>query len=414
MNSIPKQDYGILNQILTKKSDFFKNISKIDDADFERLKRYVGLIFNDFGEFSSRFTKENAQKYMDKIFSTIEKAKNSPNASDDVILPVVREALAEIRGSKEFLTMSKDDLYKFLDTEILPSLEYFSVFSNMPAGAEKAKLLPTDTGLVVNDFLTEYFPDILDYNFTATVEKQFDEIAEGEKKWTGVLHTFYNKFHPSVESTLAAKSPHKAGERILGKEPKTGKQVSVKIGRFGPMAQIGAAGEDEKPRFAQLRKDQSIETITLEEVLDLFKLPRTLGDYDGQPVTVGAGRFGPYVHGHGIYVTLPKEMDPLAITLEEAVSLLKGKMEAEAKRHIKKFDEEPELEIMNGRYGPYIAYKGNNYKIPAGIEPADLSLASCLELVRLQAEKVSTRKKRTPKAAAGKEEKTSKTKTTKA
>ena len=282
------------------------------------------------------------------------------------------------------------------------------------AGAEKAKLLPTDTGLVVNDFLTEYFPDILDYNFTATVEKQFDEIAEGEKKWTGVLHTFYNKFHPSVESTLAAKSPHKAGERILGKEPKTGKQVSVKIGRFGPMAQIGSAGEDEKPRFAQLRKDQSIETITLEEVLDLFKLPRTLGDYDGQPVTVGAGRFGPYVHGHGIYVTLPKEMDPLAITLEEAVSLLKGKMEAEAKRHIKKFDEEPELEIMNGRYGPYIAYKGNNYKIPAGIEPADLSLASCLELVRLQAEKVSTRKKRTPKAAAGKEEKTSKTKTTKA
>ena len=282
------------------------------------------------------------------------------------------------------------------------------------AGAEKAKLLPTDTGLVVNDFLTEYFPDILDYNFTATVEKQFDEIAEGEKKWTGVLHTFYNKFHPSVESTLAAKSPHKAGERILGKEPKTGKQVSVKIGRFGPMAQIGAAGEDEKPRFAQLRKDQSIETITLEEVLDLFKLPRTLGDYDGQPVTVGAGRFGPYVHGHGIYVTLPKEMDPLAITLEEAVGLLKGKMEAEAKRHIKKFDEEPELEIMNGRYGPYIAYKGNNYKIPAGIEPADLSLASCLELVKLQAEKVSTRKKRTPKAAAGKEEKTSKTKTTKA
>ncbi|HIZ01255.1 MAG TPA: type I DNA topoisomerase [Candidatus Bacteroides merdipullorum] len=264
-------------------------------------------------------------------------------------------------------------------------------------GAEKSKLLPTDTGLVVNDFLTEYFPDILDYNFTATVEKQFDEIAEGDKKWTGVLHTFYDKFHPSVESTLAAKSAHKAGERVLGTDPKSGKQVSVKIGRFGPVVQIGTAGEDEKPRFAQLGRDQSIETITLDEALNLFKLPRTLGDYDGQPVTVGSGRFGPYVHGRGIYVALPKDMDPMSITLEEATGLLKNKLEEEAKRHIKKFAEEPELEIMNGRYGPYIAYKGNNYKIPAGIEPEDLSLASCMELIKLQEEKVSTRKKRAPK-----------------
>ncbi len=278
-------------------------------------------------------------------------------------------------------------------------------------GAEKAKLMPTDTGLVVNDFLTEYFPNILDYNFTATVEKQFDEIAEGEKKWTGVLHTFYDHFHPSVESTLAAKSAHKAGERVLGTEPKTGKQVSVKIGRFGPVAQIGAAGEDEKPRFAQLRKDQSIETITLEEALDLFKLPRTLGEQDGQTVSVGAGRFGPYVHGFGIYVTLPKEIDPMSVTLEQAVELLKAKQEAEAKRHIKRFDEEPDLEIMNGRYGPYISYQGNNYKIPAGIEPADLSLASCLELVKLQEEKAAARKKRPARAAkAEKPAKTAKAK----
>lgn len=279
-------------------------------------------------------------------------------------------------------------------------------------GAEKSKLLPTDTGLVVNDFLTEYFPDILDYNFTATVEKQFDEIAEGDKKWTNVLHTFYDKFHPSVESTLAVKNVHKAGERVLGTDPKSGKQVSVKIGRFGPVVQIGTAGEAEKPRFAQLGRDQSIETITLDEALNLFKLPRTLGDYEGQPVTVGSGRFGPYVHGGGIYVTLPKELDPMSITLDEAVDLLKGKLEEEAKRHIKKFPEEPELEIMNGRYGPYIAYKGSNYKIPSGIEPADLSLASCLELVKLQEEKVSARKKRAPKAA--KEEKPAKTTKSKA
>ena len=271
-------------------------------------------------------------------------------------------------------------------------------------GAEKSKLLPTDTGLVVNDFLTEYFPDILDYNFTATVEKQFDEIAEGGKQWTGVLKKFYSQFHPSVESTLAAKSEHKAGERILGTDPKSGKQVSVKIGRFGPVAQIGSANEDEKPRFAQLKRGQSIETITLDEVLDLFKLPRELGDWDGQPVSVGNGRFGAYVHGHGIYVTLPKELDPLDVTLDEAIGLLKDKMEAEAKRHIKKFPEEPDLEIMNGRYGPYIAYQGNNYKIPAGIEPADLSLASCMDLIKLQADKASTRKKRTPKASAAKKE----------
>ena len=280
-------------------------------------------------------------------------------------------------------------------------------------GAEKSKLLPTDTGLVVNDFLTEYFPDILDYNFTATVEKQFDEIAEGEKQWTGVLKKFYGQFHPSVERTLAAKNEHKAGERILGTDPKSGRQVSVKIGRFGPVAQIGTANEDVKPSFAQLKRGQSIETITLDEVLDLFKLPRTLGEWDGQPVSVGNGRFGAYVHGHGIYVTLPKDLDPLDVTLDEAIDLLKGKLEAEAKRHIKKFPEEPDLEIMNGRYGPYIAYQGNNYKIPAGIEPADLSLASCMDLIKLQAEKASARKKRTPKAVAKVEKEPKETKATK-
>ena len=262
-------------------------------------------------------------------------------------------------------------------------------------GAEKAKLLPTDTGMVVNDFLTEYFPDILDYNFTATVEKQFDEIAEGEKQWTDVLDKFYKKFHPSVESTLATKSAHKAGERILGIDPVSQRQVSVKIGRFGPVVQIGTAEDSEKPRFAQLKKDMSIETITLEEALELFKLPRTLGQYEGKTVTVGAGRFGPYVYIAGVYVSL-KTQDPMTVTLDEAIELLKEKQAAEAKRHLKKFDEEPELEIMNGRFGPYIAYKGNNYKIPKDIVPEDLSLASCLELIRLQEEKEAG----SPKAAA--------------
>ena len=268
-------------------------------------------------------------------------------------------------------------------------------------GVEKAKLLPTDTGTVVNDFLMEYFPTILDYNFTASVEKQFDEIAEGEKQWTSILKAFYKDFHPSVESTLATKSAHKAGERMLGTDPASGKQVSVKIGRFGPVAQIGTAEDEEKPRFAQLKKNMSIETVTLEEVLELFKLPRTLGEHEGKTVTVGAGRFGPYVHYNNLYVSLPKGSDPLSITLEEALELIKAKEEAEAQRHLKKFDEEPELEILNGRYGPYISYKGNNYKIPKDIVPQDLSLKSCMDLIKLQSDpdKPKTRRGKSAKKA---------------
>ena len=254
-------------------------------------------------------------------------------------------------------------------------------------GAEKSKLLPTDIGMVVNDFLTAYFPGIMDYNFTANVEKQFDEIAEGEAEWTKILDQFYGTFHQSVIDTMQTKSEHKVGERILGTDPKSGRQVSVKIGRFGPVAQIGAATDEEKPRFAPLKQGQSIETITLDEVLDLFKLPRTLGTHEGHSVTIGMGRFGLYIHCDKLYVSLPKDADPMEMTLDEAVALIKGKQDAEAQRHIKRFDEEPELEIMNGRYGPYIAYKGNNYKIPKDIVPADLSLASCFELVRLQDEK---------------------------
>jgi DNA topoisomerase-1 len=261
-------------------------------------------------------------------------------------------------------------------------------------GAEKAKLIPTDTGTVVNDFLMEYFPNILDYNFTASVEKQFDEIAEGEKKWTAILKDFYKDFHPSVENTLATKNAHKAGERILGEEPGSGKQVSVKIGRFGPVVQIGTAGDNEKPRFAQLKKDMSIETITLEEALELFKLPRTLGEYEGKTVTIGTGRYGPYVHNNGMYTSLPKTIDPLEITLAEAIQLIQEKKDAEAQKHIKKFEEEPELEILNGRYGPYISYKGSNYKIPKDIIPQDLNLDACREIIKLQSDPDAPKAKR--------------------
>ena len=269
-------------------------------------------------------------------------------------------------------------------------------------GAEKSKLMPTDTGIVVNDFLIEYFPNILDFNFTANVEKQFDEIAEGEKQWTAIMKTFYKDFHPSVEKTLASKSEHKAGERILGNDPVTGKQISVKIGRFGPVVQMGTVEDEEKPRFAQMTKDLSLETITLEEALELFKLPRTLGTYEDKTVTVGSGRFGLFIQHNGLYASLPKTADPMTITLEEAIELIKNKQEAAAQRHLKKFEEDPDLEIMNGRYGPYISYKGSNYKIPKDIVPQDLSLTACKEIVRLQEEKEPGKTKRAAKAPKAK------------
>lgn len=266
-------------------------------------------------------------------------------------------------------------------------------------GAEKSKLMPTDIGIVVNDFLTEYFPNILDFNFTANIEKQFDEVAEGEKQWTGLMENFYETFHPDVEKTLATKTEHKVGERMLGTEPSTGKPVSVKIGRFGPVVQIGSAEDEEKPRFAQMRKGQSMETITLEDALELFKLPRTLGDFEDKTVVIGVGRFGPYARHDGKFVSLPKTVDPLEITLDEAIELIKAKREKEAQKFIKKFDEEPEMEILNGRYGPYIAYKGKNYKIPTSIVPQDLNLKSCFDLIKLQEEKESLPKTRKARAA---------------
>ena len=266
------------------------------------------------------------------------------------------------------------------------------------SGAEKGKFVPTDVGLVVNDFLQECFPNILDYNFTANVEKQFDEVAEGQAQWTDVINDFYTDFHPRVDEAMAQKQGHKVGERMLGTDPKTGKPVSVKIGRFGPMAQIGSADDEEKPRFAHLKKEMSIETVTLEEVLKLFQLPRTLGEHDGKTVTVGSGRFGPYVYNAGVYTSIPKTMDPMEITLEEAVALIKAKQENEAKKHLKKFSEDPDMEILNGRFGPYISYKGNNYKIAKTQDPEKLTYQDCQDIIAKEGDKSAKPKKRYTRA----------------
>lgn len=260
-------------------------------------------------------------------------------------------------------------------------------------GTDKGKLLPTDTGMVVNDFLTEFFPDILDYNFTANVEREFDQVADGEENWTKLIDKFYKAFHPTVESATNMQTDHKVGERILGADPKSGRQVSVKIGRFGPMVQIGVQDEEEKPQFAGLQKSQSIATITLEEALKLFDLPRAIGEFEGKEVSVGAGRFGPYVKHDGKFISLPKGYDPYSVNIEDAIPLIEDKRKKDAEKVIKVFAEDTDLQLLNGRYGPYIAYKKNNYKIPKGTDPASLDFDSVMKIVNTTDEKAPSKAK---------------------
>lgn len=301
-----------------------------------------------------------------------------------------------IKGDKEgteraysILTLNKKGIQESTKTEMV--------------GADRNKLMPTDIGIVVNDFLMEYFQLVMDYNFTAKVEKEFDAIAEGEENWTKVIDNFYQVFHPVVEQTAAIRTEHKVGERQLGIDPKSGKPVFVKIGRFGPVAQIGESNPDkdnEKPQFATLLKGQSIETITLEEALKLFELPRTVGEYEGKVVVAAIGRFGPFIRHDGKFVSIPKDKNPISITLDEAIELIQQKREKDENRFIKKFEEDPELEILNGRYGPYIAYKGKNYRIPkTGYTPAEMTLADCMKLVSEADQKPVTKKRVTRKKA---------------
>ena len=258
------------------------------------------------------------------------------------------------------------------------------------SGSTKGKFVPTDVGMIVNDFLTKYFPDILDYEFTARIESKFDDIAEGKLGWKQEIHDFYGGFHPEIEAVSEMKMEHKVGERKLGTDPKTGRPVSVKIGRFGPVAQIGEASDEEKPLFASLKSDQSISTITLEEALKLFDLPRDLGTYEDKKVVAAVGRFGPYIRHDGAFVSIPKDLRPETITLEEAVALIGEKRLKAAQAHIKSFEEAPDIEILNGRFGPYIAVrkegarKAVNYKIPKGTEPASLTLEQVRGLIEKQ------------------------------
>ena len=281
-----------------------------------------------------------------------------------------------VRGEKEGTRRSYDVLTLKADTG-----DVVSETHQETVGSEKGKLVPTDIGVIVNDFLTEYFPDILDYNFTARIEEKFDEIAEGKLPWADEIRQFYTLFHPSVDQALTIGNGPKFGERTLGMTPE-GEPVTVKIGRFGPVVQIGESEGDRKPRFASLLKGQSLATITLDEALRLFEFPRVLGEFEGSEVTVAIGRFGPYVRHDGKFVSISKDIAPAELTLDEACRLIAAKRDEEARKVLRTFDEDPDVRILNGRYGVYIAKGKNNYKIPRKTEdPASLTFEQVMEII---------------------------------
>ncbi len=277
-----------------------------------------------------------------------------------------------------------------------------STVKNENVGSDKGKLIPTDIGIVVNDYLTENFPDILNYNFTAQVEEEFDSIADGENIWNETIASFYKTFHPEVLSASAQHSDNKVGERVLGIDPTTGRRVSVKIGRFGPVVQIGTAEEADKPVFASLMEGQTLNSITLEQALKLFALPRNLGVFEEKEVVIGVGKFGPYIRHDGKFTSLPKEYKPLEITLEEASELIVAKRNEEQSRILKTFDEEPELQVINGRYGAYIAYNKNNYKLPKGAVVDSLTVEECKKIIAEQGVKPAKKTAKTAKVGSKK------------
>ena len=347
----------------------------------EKLSRQTLIATERFSQAPARFNEATLVKKLEEL------GIGRPSTYAPTISTIqAREYVAkgEKEGSKRSyltITLSKEGKLK-------------SQTKQETVGNERGRLVPTDLGLVVNDFLLEHFPSILDYNFTAEVEKEFDAVAEGQSNWTDLMKRFYADFEPQVEKTMEERSSRHVGERILGTEPATGKPVSVRIGRYGPMVQIGVAGETEKPRFATLKNSQSMQTITLSEALELFRLPRTIGLYEDKEVIAAEGRFGPYVKHGTLFVSIPKDADPLALTLDEAIDLIEDKRRTEREKHLKRFAEEPALEILKGRWGPYIVYKGENYRIPKTLHDnvQKLTLAECMNIV--ENETASTKKGR--------------------
>lgn len=352
--------------------------------------------------------KENIQLPMKEVVATERFTQRPPRYSEASLVRKMEElgigrpstyapTISTIQNREYVLKGDKTGEERQYNVLILKSNKIQDQTKKEITGADKGKLIPTDIGIVVNDFLTEHFPNILDYSFTANVEKEFDDVAEGKVEWTKIIDAFYKVFHPIVEATSAAKTEYKVGERQLGVDPKTGRPVFVKIGRYGPLVQIGHAEEEEKPLFASLLKGQSIETITLEEALRLFDLPRTVGEFEGEPVVAAIGRFGPFIRHAGKFVSIPKNLDPFTITIEDSEQLIKEKRMQEEEKYIKVFENDPEMQILKGRFGPYLVSKGVNYKLPKGKEAAALTYEECLEIIQnapaKTAKKTTTRKK---------------------
>ncbi len=328
---------------------------------------------------TERFTQAPARYTEASLVKKLEKLGIGRPATYAQTISTIQQREYVVKGDKQGMERSYTvDTLEGYDTTQESKVEF--------TGSQRGKLIPTDIGTVVNDFLQANFPEIMDYNFTAKVEDDFDRIAEGKEDWRDMLRKFDDNFEPQVENVINQRSEHKAGERQIGVDPKSGKPVFVKIGRFGPVVQIGAAGGDEKPLFAQMPKDKSIETITLDEALELFKLPRKVGKYEGTDVTIGAGRFGPYVLHCKKYVSIPKGEDPMAITLERSIELIEAKRKAEKERHIKTFAEDAKMELLKGRFGPYIAYDGKNYHIDKKLHEralaGDMSYDECMDIVK--------------------------------
>ncbi|MDB4581961.1 type I DNA topoisomerase [Draconibacterium sp.] len=335
----------------------------------ENLKMVSAVASQRFSQRPARFTEASLVKRLEEL------GIGRPSTYAPTITTiqnrnyVIKEERQGVEREFAVLTLVNNEIIQKVQTEI--------------TGAEKNKLSPTDIGIVVNDFLINNFDQIMDYNFTASVEAEFDAIAEGKKVWNKMLDQFYQPFHASVENALQ-NSERSKGERILGTDPMTGKEVSVKIGRFGALAQIGEVSDDEnaeKPKFASLRAGLSIETITLEEALELFKLPRDLGEFENMKITVAIGRFGPYLRHDGKFVSLGKDYDPYTVELDTAIELIKEKRQKDLKSIIKLYDEEPDLQVLNGRWGPYIKYKKKNYKIPKTTNAEELSFEDCMKLI---------------------------------
>jgi DNA topoisomerase-1 len=274
---------------------------------------------------------------------------------------------------------------KYVEMKIVDG-QFNKETKNEIAGADKNKLFPTNIAMVVNDFLVEHFPNVIDFTFTARVEKEFDQIAQGTQNWEDMLENFYGKFHARVEETANVPRADVNSSRELGIDPKTNKPVIVRLGKFGPLVQIGDQ-EDEEKKFASLKKGQFIENITMEDAMELFKLPREVGLFEDKSIVAALGRFGPYIKHDDKFVSLGKEQDPLSITEEEAIQLIKDKREADEKKYIKAFDENPEIQLLNGRWGPYIKFGKNNFKIPKDKIAEDLSYAETLEIIENQPEK---------------------------